>query len=148
MTATLVWMQVRPSLFCDLLLPANEVWGKVILSKARVSHFALQGGLCMMSLPFWLPGHMFFLWGVSLSGFMFLIRWSLSRGMGVSVWTEDLCLGKGLCLGSLSRGSLLMGSLYKKVSVKIEVSVQMEVSVGNPPNLKADGTHRIWTLSC
>ena len=64
------------------LLPANEVWGKVMFLHLCVILF--RGGLCMMSLHVWLPGLIFLLVG--------------------------LCPG-GLCLGSLSRGDLCRGSL-------------------------------------
>ena len=66
-----------------------------------------RGGLCMMSLPVWLPGAMFLL-GVSVSGAMFLLgglclggrglylgEGSLSRGW-VSVWGRGLCPGGSL----------------------------------------------------
>ena len=56
------------------------------------------GGLCMMSLPVWLPSPMF-LWGVSVSGAM-------------SRFAPGSC-GKTLCTfwrGSLSRGSLCPGA--------------------------------------
>ena len=50
--------------------------------------FFSWGGLCMMSLPIWLPGLMFFLGG-PVPGPMFLLWVPLSRGSlsrGVSVW--------------------------------------------------------------
>ena len=49
------------------------------------------GGVCMMSLPIWLPGPMFLLEGLS--------PWSHVRSSG------GLCLG-GLCLGGLCPGGL------------------------------------------
>ena len=41
------------------LPPANEVWGKVMFLLASVILSRGGGGLCMMSLPVWLPGPMF-----------------------------------------------------------------------------------------
>ena len=75
--------------FSSSLLPANEVWGKVmfytpvflftmgvydVTSCLTVWSHVLSWG-CMMSLPVWLSGPMFFLGGVwchFLSGLMFL----------------------------------------------------------------------------
>ena len=49
---------LRRSLY---LPPAKEVWGKVMFLHVSVNHSERGGGLCMMSLPVWLPGPMF-LW--------------------------------------------------------------------------------------
>ena len=75
--------------------PANEVWGKVMFLHLSVSHSVQRGDLCMMSLPVWLPGPMFFL-GVHVSGPMFL------PGGG-------LCPGGSLCLGVFSVQRSLSG---------------------------------------
>ena len=54
-----------------LLPPTNKVWDKVMFSQVVVSHsvncWGEAVGLCMMSLPVWLPGSMFLL-GVSMLG--------------------------------------------------------------------------------
>ena len=64
-----------------------------MFSRVCVSHSVHGGGdLCMMSLPVWLPGPMFFSGG--LPGPMFLPGGSLSSGS----LSRVLCLG-GLCLG-------------------------------------------------
>ena len=68
-----------------LLLPANEVWGKVIFSQACVSHSVHRGGLFMMSLPVCLPGPMFLL-GVYVSGPIFLLGCLPDRDL--HPWTE------------------------------------------------------------
>ena len=61
------------------------------------------GGLCIKSLPVWLPGALFLL-GVSVPSPMLFLRVS---GQGVSVWGRGF-LSRGLCLRSLclGRGSL------------------------------------------
>ena len=55
-------------LYYIYLLPTIQVWGKVVFSQASVSHSVHGGGrgLCMMSLPVWLPGPMFLLEGLCL----------------------------------------------------------------------------------
>ena len=85
------------------LLPANEVWGKVMFLHLCVILF--RGGLCMMSLPVWLPGLIFLLVGLCPGGLCLgsLSRGDLCRGslLGGSLSREDLCRGGG---GSLSGG--------------------------------------------
>ena len=70
------------------LPPANKIWGNLML---QVFVCPRGGGVCMMSLPIWLPGPMFLLEGLS--------SWSHVRSSG------GLCLG-GLCLGGLCPGGL------------------------------------------
>ena len=53
----------------------------------RVSVILFRGGLCMMSLPVWLPGPMFLLGEVSVPGTMFLLR--AVSVLGVSVKGTD-----------------------------------------------------------
>ena len=82
----------------------------------------------MMSLPVWLPGSMFLLGGVSISGPKFLSRvsvqgglcpgglcpgWSLSRVVSIQGVQVGLCPG-----WSMSRGLCPRGSLPKGVSVR------------------------------
>ena len=79
----------------------------------------------MMSLPVWLPGPMFFLGRISVSGPMFLL------GRGVSV--QGVCAGglcpRNLCLGDVSvqagvcPGGLGPGGLYPGGSLSRGVSV-------------------------
>ena len=78
---------------------SNVVYMSVILSTGR-------RGICMMSLPIWLPGVMFLPQGVSVSSPMFLPGSLCQRG---------LCLG-GLCPRGLSWG-LLPGGLSLVVSI-------------------------------
>ena len=73
------------------LPPANEVWGKVMFLLASVILSTGGGGLCVMSLPVWLPGPMFLPGGVSVSGPMFLL--------GIRCFWSHVPSG-----GSLSRG--------------------------------------------
>ena len=64
----------------EYLLPLpNEVWGKVMFLHMSVIPSTMGGGLCMMSLPVWLPGPMFLLAGVSVSCPMFLLVDILDR---------------------------------------------------------------------
>ena len=74
-------------LICCFLPHANEVWGKVIFSD--IFHSVHGEGLCIMSLPVWLPGSMFLMEG-SLS----LVLCSFLEGVSVQ---GDLCRGGG-CL--------------------------------------------------
>ena len=74
-----------------MLPPANEAWGKAMFLLASVILSTGGVGLCMMSLPVWLPGPMFLrgggflslvpcsFQGVSVSGPMFLDRDSPDR---------------------------------------------------------------------
>ena len=53
----------------DWLPPANEAWVKAMLLHLSVSHSVHGGGgLCMMSLPVWLPGPMFLPGGLCPGG--------------------------------------------------------------------------------
>ena len=95
-----------------LLPPANEVWGKVMFSEACVSHSVHRECVCMMSLPVWLPGPMFFLGG-PLPGPMFLPGVPMSKGVSGD---GGLCLGMGgFCPAGVS---VQEGSLSRKVYVK------------------------------
>ena len=114
-------------------------WGKVIFSEVSVILFMGKGGLCMMSLPVWLPGPMVLL-GVSVSGPMFLPRWSLSL-VGLCPWSHVLFRG------SLSKEVSVQGVSVQGVSVQ-RFSVQWGLYMETPRIRKAGGMHRTGMLSC
>ena len=77
-----------------------------------------QEGLCMMSLPVWLPGPMFLLGGALCLWSHVLSAGSLSRGISVQgnfcpggLYPGGLCPGESLSRGSLSRRGLSPRSL-------------------------------------
>ena len=84
----------------------------------------------MMSLPVWLPGPMFFLGRISVSGPMFLL------GRGVSV--QGVCAGglcpRKLCLGDVSvQAGVCPGGLGPGGSLSRWVSVQGGLCRETPP---------------
>ena len=133
-----VWVyipQASISLKISIFTATNEVWGKVMF--LHMSLILSTGeGPCIVLLPVWLPGPMFFPGGLC-QGDLYPRERSLSRGgvsvkrrvsvkgrgslsrAKVSVQGRGLCPGMGLCPGegSLSRrgvsvqgkGSLSMG---------------------------------------
>ena len=90
------------------LPPANEVWGKVMFLHLSVSH-SVHGGLCMMSLPVWLPGPMFLLGG--------LCPWSHVPSLGVSVQGASV-QGGSLSGGFFPGGVSVQGTSVQGVSVQ------------------------------
>ena len=129
-----------------LLLPTNQVWGKVIFSQACASHSVHRGSLYDVTscLAAWFH--------VPSGGSLFLVPysyWGLCQG--------GLCQG-GLCLGSLCRRVSVQGGLCPRgVSVQggslskgglcPGVSVQ-GVSLQRPPiNKKAGSMHPTGILS-
>ena len=113
--------------YCYLLPPVNEVWAKVVfLHMSVVLSMERGGGLCMMSLPVWLPGPRFLsgglcfwyhvpsrgicLWShVPSRGFLSLIPWSFQQSL--CLWFPVLYKGGYLSLVHIpSRGVSLTGS--------------------------------------
>ena len=93
-----------------LLLPANEVWGKVMFLHLCVILF--MGGGVGVSVPAYITGH---ITGASL------YRGSLSKGglcPGVSVQGSLCPEGVSVHGVSVQRGSLSRGSLSRRVSVR------------------------------
>ena len=71
--------------------PLKRSLGQSNIFTGVCQSFCSQGGLCMMSLPVWLPGPMFLPGrGICVSGPMFL-------GDGVSVQEGGLYPGEGVC---------------------------------------------------
>ena len=100
-----------------LLPPANEVWGKVLF----LHLFVCQGGLCMTSLPVWLPGPMFLLGSLCL--------WYHVPSGGLCQGDRGLCPGNfcpGVSLSiriSLGGGALSRGSVSGRICCTVK-SVQ------------------------
>ena len=136
---TLIPNDQIPSSF---LPPVNEVWGKVMFLHLFVSHSVHGGGLCMMSLPVWLPGPMFLLGG--------LCPWSHvpSRGGGLHPEGRGFAWGRwGLHPGE--RGVCIRG---RRVCIQggKGACIQGDSWADPPPSgtRKVGGTHPTGMLSC
>ena len=77
-SVTLLLEPERAHVHETLLLATNDVWAKVMV--LHMSVILSMGGLCMMSLPVWLPGPS---GGVPVPGSMFLLEVSVQRGVSV-----------------------------------------------------------------
>ena len=102
--------------YLTLLAPVSEVWGKVMFSEACVSHSVRGGSLCDVTpcLAAW--SH------VPSRGSLSLVSCSFHWGISLGVPIQGSLCGRVSVGGSLSRGSLPMGSLSRVVSVQWSLS--------------------------
>ena len=132
----------------EFLRPSNEVWGKVMF--LHVCHSVLGiGGLCMMSLPIWLPGPRFLPGGLCLWSHVLgegsvqgvcVWRTSVWRSLSMGVSVHGVSVQGDFCPGGLCPEGLCPGGLLSR-----EVSVRE-----NPPDIqwRACSMHPTGMHSC